>query len=473
MLVIVSDLHFTDETSGETVHSGAFKLFRDALSDLAYGASWRANGKYKPIEDLHLVLLGDILDVIRSTQWLQVNGVQSQVRPWHNPQSQPFVDKVGAITAAILQKNRASLAALKNLNGSVTIPEATETGMPADVDWKPDGKGRQPVEVHLHYLVGNHDWFFHLPGPPYDQIRQTIMNAMGLETPANAPFPHDPSDSATIQQIYSDHRVLARHGDVYDPFNYDGDRNESSLGDAIVVELVDRFAMEVSQKVALPAPCVAGLREIDNLRPTFVIPVWVDSLLKRTCPDTSLQMKVKEVWDGLVDQLLALDFVHKHHSFFHLFDSVEQLEWGLKFSKGVSKGNLSRLYAWITEKFATHDSSYYGHAATEEKFKNRKARAIVYGHTHVYEMVPLDSLVVSNAFFDQVYFNSGTWRPYHQLSRVHPEQEEFVKFQLMTYLAFFRGDERGGRPFETWSGVLAARPSWRANDGIPNLTRSE
>jgi len=459
MLIIVSDLHFTDGTSGETVRDGAFKLFRDELSDLAYGASWRANGKYKPVEDLHLILLGDVLDVIRSTQWLQVKGIQSDVRPWGDQQSQPFIDKVGAITSAILHNNAESLATLKNLSETVTIPQATMEGRPAAADWNPDGKGRQPVKVHIHYMVGNHDWFFHLPGAPYNQIRQTIGEAMGLTTPANAPFPHDPSESAPIQQIYSEHRVFARHGDIYDSFNYDGDRNKSSLGDAIVVELVDKFAMQVSQEVNLPAACVAGLREIDNLRPTFVIPVWVDSLLKRTCPDTGLQMQVKAVWDGLVDYLLGLDFVRKHHSFFHLFDNVDQLEWALKFSKGVSKGNFSRLYAWIAEKSATQDSSYYPQAAAEGAFKSRAARAIVYGHTHVYEMVPLDSLVVNNAFLDQVYFNSGTWRPYHQLSRVHPEQEEFVKFQLMTYLAFFKDDERGGRPFETWSGVLGARPS--------------
>ncbi len=82
----------------------------------------------------------------------------------------------------------------------------------------------------------------------------------------------------------------------------------------------------------------------------------------------------------------------------------------------------------------------------------------MYGHTHVYEMVPLDSLLISDASFDQIYFNSGTWRPYHQLSRIDPELEEFVKFQLMTYLAFFKDGERGGRPFEVWTGVLGARP---------------
>jgi hypothetical protein len=52
ILVIVSDLHFTDGASGEALRSGAFRLFRDELSNLAYGASWRANGQYKPVEDV-------------------------------------------------------------------------------------------------------------------------------------------------------------------------------------------------------------------------------------------------------------------------------------------------------------------------------------------------------------------------------------------------------------------------------------
>jgi UDP-2,3-diacylglucosamine pyrophosphatase LpxH len=455
MLVIISDLHLSDGTTGETVGYGAFKIFRDALSDLAYGASRRRDGSYKPIEDLHLVLLGDILDIIRSTQWLA-----DRVRPWSGSQSQPFIDKVRSITEAVLEKNSLSLTTLRNLSKTVTIPQATRDGKPADAGWSPEGKNRQPVKVHIHYLVGNHDWFFHLPGDPYNQIRKLVVDALGLETPSNEPFPHDPAESSAIQPIYRDHRVFARHGEIFDAFNYDGERNKSSLGDAIVVELVVRFSTEVKSKLgtALPASCINGLKEIDNLRPTFVIPVWVDSLLRRTCPDTGLQMKVKGIWDGLVDELLKQDFVQKHHSFFHLFDNVEHLEWGLKFSKGVSRANLSRLFSWIAAKFKADGGSYYPHAATEGAFKSRAARAIVYGHTHVYEMVPLDSLVTGATFLDQVYINSGTWRPYHQLSRIQPEQEEFVKFQLMTYLAFFKEDERGGRPFETWTSVLGARP---------------
>jgi hypothetical protein len=57
---------------------------------------------------------------------------------------------------------------------------------------------------------------------------------------------------------------------------------------------------------------------------------------------------------------------------------------------------------------------------------------------------------------DQVYINSGTWHPYHELARMHPEQEEFVLYHLMAYLTFFKDDERGGRAFETWSGTLGS-----------------
>jgi hypothetical protein len=50
MLIIISDLHLTDGTSGETIQQGAFFLLRERLFSLAYDASWRAPGVYKPLE---------------------------------------------------------------------------------------------------------------------------------------------------------------------------------------------------------------------------------------------------------------------------------------------------------------------------------------------------------------------------------------------------------------------------------------
>ena len=117
MLVIISDLHLTDGTSGETIKEGAFRVFRNRLYDLAYDASWRADGKYNPIETIDLILLGDILDPLRSTRWLaEEDSISSLARPWDDPQSQPFIDKVRAITEAILQNNAASLNILYSIS---------------------------------------------------------------------------------------------------------------------------------------------------------------------------------------------------------------------------------------------------------------------------------------------------------------------------------------------------------------------
>ena len=217
MLVIISDLHLTDGTSGETIHPGAFRVFCSRLRDLAYDASWRADGKYKPIQEFHLVLLGDILDLIRSTKWLT-----GKVRPWNNPESTSFVDKIRTISNAILETNKESLSVLKSLNDgkTITLPPATQEGKPAKVRWEPDAPDRLPAKVHIHYIVGNHDWFYHLPGTAYNQIRQGVVDAVGLANSPNEPFPHDPYESPTIEAVYEQHKVFARHGDIFDPFNY-------------------------------------------------------------------------------------------------------------------------------------------------------------------------------------------------------------------------------------------------------------
>jgi hypothetical protein len=101
VLVIISDLHLTDGTSGATIRPGAFRAFRESLRELAYDASWRSDTKYVPIDRIDLVLLGDILDVIRSTKWC---GSPAQVRPWGDQKDSRFSDIVTRITEDIIKK---------------------------------------------------------------------------------------------------------------------------------------------------------------------------------------------------------------------------------------------------------------------------------------------------------------------------------------------------------------------------------
>ena len=100
MLVIISDLHLTDGTTGSTISPGAFHLLSDRLTDLAISASWRRDGSYRPIDRIDLLLLGDVLDVIRSAEWLQTD-----LRPWSDTRQAEMLDTVTHITGRILNHN--------------------------------------------------------------------------------------------------------------------------------------------------------------------------------------------------------------------------------------------------------------------------------------------------------------------------------------------------------------------------------
>ena len=449
MLVIISDLHLTDGTSGSTISPGAFSLLAERLADLSFNASRRRDGSYRPIEHVDLVLLGDSLDVIRSTQWLGTT-----IRPWDDAKSPALFEQVTKITGDLLQHNAQALGVLRQLHQQgIHLPPATNTGQPAATIEK------QPVPVRIHYMVGNHDWFYHLPGENYNQLRRQIVAHMGLTTYADAPFPHEIWESNELVQVMRRHKVFARHGDVYDPFNYEGDRDASSLGDVIVVELLNRFGVQVNQQLGddLPTSAVNGLKEIDNIRPLLLIPVWIDGLLERCCPQPSVRKEVKKIWDELADEFLEHPFVQQRDTWCPV-DMVDGLQKALKFSRRLSVGWASWIAQWIAELRGASCSSFYQHALTEQDFRNRRAKHIVYGHTHQSEMVPLDASYADGYVLHQAYFNSGTWRRVHTQTQFAPREHEFIAADTMTYLAFFKDDERNGRPYETWTGTLGLPP---------------
>ncbi len=457
MLVIISDLHLTDGTSGSTISAGAFQLLSERLVDLACGASQRRDGGYRPVERIDLVLLGDVLDVIRSTRWLE-----SGVRPWDDADSPLLFEAVAGITADILRRNDEACSEFRKLaQHGVAVPAATRDGRPAS-------REQHKVPVAVHYMVGNHDWFFHLPGENYNRLRRQIADPMGLATDPGAPFPHEAWEDNELLQTMRRHKVFARHGDVYDPFNYEGDRNASSLGDVVVIELLNRFGVQVARELAddLPESALAGLREIDNIRPLLLVPVWIDGLLERSCPQPSVRKQVKKVWDALADEFLDQPFVRRRDTWCPV-DVVDGLQKALKFSRRLSVGWASWIAQWMWQLRGADTGSYYQHALSEQDFRNRRARHIVYGHTHHAEVVPLDASFAEGYVLHQAYFNSGTWRRVYEQTQLAPSEHEFIAADTLTYLAFFKDDERRGRPYETWNGTLGIAPhadTWRRLD---------
>jgi hypothetical protein len=99
MLVIASDLHLGDGTTANSIAPGAFQLFSNRLRETAYYASFRKDGTYRPVESLDLVLLGDILDPLHSTLWLDTApSDKNYTRPWTDFNSPFFAAKLAQTT---------------------------------------------------------------------------------------------------------------------------------------------------------------------------------------------------------------------------------------------------------------------------------------------------------------------------------------------------------------------------------------
>ncbi|MCA9267494.1 MAG: hypothetical protein KDA41_03445 [Planctomycetales bacterium] len=449
MLVIISDLHLTDGTSGASIHPGTFHIFAQRLVEMSERASWRTDGHYRPIDSVDLLLLGDAVDITRSAHWNV-----GAVKPWDDPHSPEAIETVAKIVDGVLENNALGLAVLRSLaDEGVALAAGDSRG-------RPIAEG-QPhiVPVNIHYMVGNHDWHLHLDGSSYDTLRRRIQQHMGLAGVAGEPFAHDPQESEELLISQRRHRLIARHGDVFDPLNFEGDRDGSSLGDVIVVQLVNRFGLELQQQLGdeLPEAALIAMGEIDNIRPVLLTPVWIEGVLERCCPNLSTRKKVKRLWDELADEMLAMSFVRQRDTW-SPFDLIDGLAGALKFSKRISSGWSHRILNWLREVRGAASASYYSHALAEPDFRNRRAQHIIYGHTHETETVPLDASYADSFVLNQMYFNTGTWRRVYRQTQHAPGEHEFIPSEAMTYLTFFQQDERGGCPFEVWSGMLGVEP---------------
>ncbi|MFN2151925.1 MAG: hypothetical protein ACK2T5_10045 [Anaerolineales bacterium] len=458
MLVIISDLHLKDGTSGTSITPDAFRVFAERLRSMAYRASWRTDGKYRPLETIDLVLLGDVFDHILSARWHeQQPGEPGYARPWHDPHSPAVVAKIREITRGALDHNAEAFQILRRISQGqmISLPPAKADGTPDE-----NSAERLQVKVRIHQVVGNHDWYFHLVGTEYDAIRSEVVDTLGL---VNDPalFPHDPTESPELMEIFRQHRVFGRHGDIFDTMNYNQEagRDTATLGDALASEMLTLFPVEVHRRLGeeLPAQFSSGLKELTNVRPALVTPLWISNLVENYAGSQAVADQVKSIWDELGERFLSLDYVRSQDRFFK-FDTVDALQNILFISRALSFETINKIMGWATEKFWHGRYSIAENAIHEPAFKDRWANFIVYGHTHIHEIVPLDTTLTGNKIFNQVYINSGTWHSYHDLTLGVDQKRKFVGMHVMTYLAFFRSDERNGHPFESWSGSLSAWP---------------
>jgi hypothetical protein len=309
--------------------------------------------------------------------------------------------------------------------------------------------------VNIYYMVGNHDWHYHLPGLEFDKIRQKIIDAIGLNNPANL-FPWEIEELETLCEIFERYQAYGRHGDKYDKFNYDATRGRDSatLGDVFAMEMLNRYPLEVSRELGanLPPPLIDSLRKLTNVRPALATPLWIAAQIRQSVQSATLENKLKAIWDDLGDQFLNIDFVRAADKAFE-FDMVDVLEILVHISKRASFKTINDIVVWTHQMMWGGESSYTKFALNEPTFKSGASRYIIYGHTHHHEVIPLDVDGRPPATAYQIYMNSGTWHSYYTLTAKDPKAQKFVPYQMLTYLILYREDQRGGRHFEAWSGT--------------------
>ena len=521
MLVIISDLHLGDGTTADSIPASAFYLFAKRLRQDAHFAAMNYRkenpyGKYQPFEELDVLLIGDILDPLHSTRWLYKMGgdetyvldekgqkvyvpiiEQRQtdyVRPWSDPQSKQFSDKLKEITLAILDHNKEGLQVFRDLAEGKLI---SFDGVDGEGNRISDPDKQRPLKVNFYYMVGNHDWYYHRKGEAFDEIRKVIVERMGLCNSPSLPFPYDlgkerpashdkysgwktdvnegNNDAGIISELLQQYNVFARHGDYYDMFNFDIEqgRDYSTLGDAFTMEVCNRFPAQLLRSDVIKKDdlkSIRMLRQMTNIRPALAAPLWITGQLKKLSEDIArgqvendeqlrniertakeFEAILKEEWDKQTDIFLDLDFVKQKDKWG--LDIVDKMQLAVKLSKTISSQQLDDLVFLVQSKTGTgHDRSFAQFALKEPTFENDTSRYIVYGHTHHHETIPLDYDEGNGA---QVYFNSGTWHTYFDLTRKNPQEKKFVPYKALTYITFFKKDEHGDQDFETWSGAYA------------------
>jgi hypothetical protein len=357
------------------------------------------------------------------------------------------------VTRATLDANAEGLELFRQCSEGnlIFIPPATSHGKP---DFDTQDKVQLPVRIY--YMVGNHDWHYHLPGPAFDAIRQEIIDVVGLSNPVDC-FPWEIDELEPLQELFSRHEAYGRHGDKFDIFNYDPSRGRDSaaLGDAFAMEILNRYPVEASREFGeeLPPELVDGLRRITNVRPALATPLWIAGLIRQTVQQAEVERRLKAVWDQLGEEFLELDFVRSFDKAFQL-DVVDAFKVIVTISSRASFKTFNEIAAWAYQKMGGGEISYTRHALNEPAFKSGKARYLLYGHTHHHEVVPLDIQGFPPSTAYQIYMNSGTWHSYYALTAKEPKDQKFVPYQMLTYLILYEGDQRGGRHFEAWSGTF-------------------
>ncbi|MCA9999788.1 MAG: metallophosphoesterase, partial [Anaerolineales bacterium] len=293
MLVIISDLHFEEESSRNIPGSGGKppiyiqrnippSAFRKIFTQL------HEQAKRDNAQRIDFVLAGDIFDLNRTAIWFRDN--PSNARPYLSNRDiqpgSPEESKVLEILTAIDNPTQGVYTILQSIRDLahkgtyINMELRQESFSRAYVDQSGRALEKE-IPVQIYYIPGNHDRLANAT----PAIRQKVRQLLGVEGDGE-PFP--------VTLDFPAEKVFIRHGHEYDHYNFAADLRKTAsiphqlpqeyydnppFGDFVTVDIVSRiseaFRTHYGDEAILQDKLLTQLYqralEFDDLRPLRAI----------------------------------------------------------------------------------------------------------------------------------------------------------------------------------------------------------
>jgi len=443
MLVLVSDLHITDETTANNVNPEALELL---------GADILETAERRGAREIHLVLLGDILDLVRTDYWHR-SGIPMRLRPWGG--TLDLRTGMNADSSAIREQFHAILG------GILGTPTAGALGTTLAT------LAAGPVPFRATYVVGNHE--------------RVMWNFPSLQEAVRAAMPAIAAFAPRVES--TEYGVLARHGHEWDEHSHgwqfrrtvlipgaEVDRfapeayEVMAIGEAVTAELMSGLVYHARDQGA-PMSLVDQLKDVNNLRPLLDVFAWLEWIGGARERDLRrmLHESLSRALDGLLETSLARQWDHLRTDTLVSGDLVDRLQQARAFLLGPDfesfRGRvqwLGRLQRLVPALLPAEEGLLAGarsEAVLGQATGPGGTQRVIYGHTHRarhdYFSSEPDGTV-------RMYINTGTFLPL--ISRA-ADRRSFSSVLQMTMVYVYRSDEdmqrkrAGTSSLDIWNGT--------------------
>ena len=446
MLVALSDLHLTDGTTASDISPDAFAILEQELLTAATQRGAR---------EIHLVLVGDILDLVRTDYWHRrekEGTLPVAARPWNGALDPATGMNPSPDTERQFQDILRGILAQPSAKSLLWVINRLRAGS-------------RPLRVT--YVIGNHDRVLH----NFPSLQGMIL--------ADVPGVSFTFSSRLREPAYG---VLARHGHEWDdhchgwkfhnevlergkpsgPFD-DATYRVMAAGEVVTAELMSGLVFRVQEAVSGDAEgveLIRQLRDVNNLRPIHTVFRWIEwmggaqtrkyyPVLHQALSDSLdgvINSSLGKAWDKLNRQVLPLtgDLID------HLQD-VKRLAMGKTFEE--FRGRVHTLAPLADLVLGERTDRYLEGAIHEMKDeKDEQIQFVLYGHTHVGKHEYLTGKPDGSG---RIYVNTGTWLPLICPSR---DGVSFASAKQLTMVFAYSADEdkegkAGGPSLDVWQGI--------------------